>query len=463
MASIQRIDGKNGISYRFFVSTGRDSDGKQIKHTKTWRPAPGMTEKQMEKAALKAAAEFERSIELGYVADDRQSFEDYAEYVLDLKERSGAKHKTIESYRFLLGRINPAIGYMKLQDIRPQHLNQMYKSLAKSGQRADKGKASAKDDTIPALLKRLKLSHAKAGESAGLSSATVDAICRGEDVSLASAEKLCSVFGLDVKKAFRIQRDLRPLSSKSLLEYHRCVHTILAKAEREMLIPYNPAEKATPPKANRKEVNYFQPDELCRILDALDTEPIKWRTIVNLLIVTGCRRGEIAGLKWKNVDFKNSKIKIDSTLLYSKDRGIYENATKTGDTRFLKLPAETMELLRDYRQYWLELRFMNGDRWQGGEYVFVKDDGSVIHPDSLTAYLRNFSAKHPELPHINPHAFRHTVASVLINSGQDIVTVSRRLGHSRTSTTLDVYSHLIAEADADASEVIADALLRRRA
>ena len=121
-----------------------------------------------------------------------------------------------------------------------------------------------------------------------------------------------------------------------------------------------------------------------------------------------------------------------------------------------------MALLKDYRQYWLELRFKNGDRWNSGEYVFVQDDGSVINPDSLTAYLRKLSQKHPELPHINPHAFRHTVASVLINSGQDIVTVSRRLGHSRTSTTLDVYSHLIAEADADASEVIADALLRRR-
>lgn len=463
MASIQRIDGKTGPAYRFFVSTGRDSDGKQIKHTKTWRPAPGMTEKQMEKAAQKAAADFERAIEQGYVADDRQSFAEYADYVLDLKERSGAKHKTIESYRFLLARIKPAIGFMKLQDIRPQHLNQLYKSLGRSGLRADTGSAAAKDDTIPMLLKERKLSHAKAAEMAGLSAATVDKLCHGDPVSLESAQKLCAAFGLDLKKTFKIERDLRPLSNKSLLEYHRCVHTILAQAEREMLIPYNPAEKATPPKVTRKEVNYFQPDELCRILDALDAEPIKWRTIVNLLIVTGCRRGEIAGLKWKNVDFKNSKIKIDSTLLYSTDRGIYENATKTGDTRFLKLPSETMSLLRDYRQYWLELRFKNGDRWQGGEYVFVKDDGSVIHPDSLTAYLRKFSEKHPELPHINPHAFRHTVASVLINSGQDIVTVSRRLGHSRTSTTLDVYSHLIAEADADASEVIADALLRRRA
>ena len=122
-----------------------------------------------------------------------------------------------------------------------------------------------------------------------------------------------------------------------------------------------------------------------------------------------------------------------------------------------------MTLLKEYRKYWMELRLMNGDRWQGTDYVFVRDDGQVIHPDSITAYLRDFSAKHPELPHIHPHAFRHTVASVLISSGQDIVTVSRRLGHSRVSTTTDVYAHLIAEADADASEVIADTLLRRRA
>ena len=166
----------------------------------------------------------------------------------------------------------------------------------------------------------------------------MDKLCHGDPVSLESAQKLCAAFGLDLKKTFKVERDLRPLSNKSLLEYHRCVHTILAQAEREMLIPYNPAEKATPPKVTRKEVNYFQPDELCRILDALDAEPIKWRTIVNLLIVTGCRRGEIAGLKWKNVDFKNSKIKIDSTLLYSTDRGIYENATETATLDFSNCP-----------------------------------------------------------------------------------------------------------------------------
>lgn len=459
MASIT----KRGDSYRITVSCGIDKDGVQIRRTLTWKPAPGMTAKQIDKAVQDAAREFEAQIESGFSPDNKLTFSEYAEHVLALKERNGAKHKTIESYRFLLRRINPIIGHLKLQKIMPTHLNALYTSLGKKGVRADKGKAIAKDGSIQALLKSLKMSHKKAAEMAGLSPATLDTICKRGPVSIESAEKVCAAFGLDMKKNFLTSQDTSPLSNKSLLEYHRCVHTILAQAEKEMIVAFNAADRADPPKAVQKEVNYFQPGELSLILDALDAEPIKWRTIVNLLIVSGCRRGEIAALKWKNVDFKNSKIKIDSTLLYSSDRGIYENATKTGDVRFLKLPAETMAILREYKKYWFELRAKNGDRWKQSDYVFVRDDGTVIHPDSITAYLRRFSAKHPELPHINPHAFRHTVASVLINNGQDIVTVSRRLGHSRTSTTLDVYSHLIAEADADASEVIADALLRRKA
>ena len=113
MANIKRIDGKTGPAYKITVTTGRDMDGKQVRHFKTWRPAPGMTERQMEKAAQKAALEFEREIELGYQADDRQTFAEYAEYVLDLKERSGAKYKTISSYRYLLRRINPVLGHLK--------------------------------------------------------------------------------------------------------------------------------------------------------------------------------------------------------------------------------------------------------------------------------------------------------------------------------------------------------------
>lgn len=461
MASIKKINGKTGTAYKLTVTKGRDMDGKQIRHYRTFTPAPGLTERQAEKAAQRAALDFERELELGYQADDRQTFAAYAEYVLDLKERSGCKLRTVSSYRDLLRRINPAIGHLRLNEIRAQHLNRLYKALAAEGSRRAGAKARPVGD-IAAVLKARKMAQNAAAALCGISPATVSAVCCGRTVAAESAEKLCRGLNIPLPVYFVIERDMHPLSGKTILEYHRCIHTILAQAEKEMLVPYNAADKATPPKQERKEVNYFQPEDLPRILSALDTEPIKWRALVNLLIVTGCRRGELAALKWSKVDFKNSKITIDATLVYTPERGIQENATKTADIRFLKLPAETMELLREYRRAWVELRFKLGDKWPGTDYLFIRDDGRPMMPDTITAWLSNFSKRH-DLPHINPHAFRHTVASVLINNGQDIVTVSRRLGHSRTSTTLDIYSHLIAEADADASDCIAAALLRRQA
>lgn len=122
MAHIERIEGKRGLTYRFIVSGGFDTTGKRITHKKTWKPPDGMTARQTEKAAQRAAADFERSIEQGYALDNRQTFAEYAEYVLDLKERGGTKAKTLDRYKELMQRINPAIGHMKLADIRPQHL-----------------------------------------------------------------------------------------------------------------------------------------------------------------------------------------------------------------------------------------------------------------------------------------------------------------------------------------------------
>ena len=92
MANIKRIDGKTGVSYKVTVTRGRDSSGKQISHYMTWTPPAG--EKRAEREAQKAAIQFETQIEQGFQADDRQSFEQYARYVIDLKERKRIKHNT---------------------------------------------------------------------------------------------------------------------------------------------------------------------------------------------------------------------------------------------------------------------------------------------------------------------------------------------------------------------------------
>ena len=94
--------------------------------------------------------------------------------------------------------------------------------------------------------------------------------------------------------------------------------------------------------------------------------------------------------------------------------------------------------------------------------VFTKDNREWLHPDSITRWLNNFSRDNG-LPHINLHAFRHTVASVLLANGTDIVTVSKQLGHASVNTTESFYSHIIEENKAKASECIADVPLRKKA
>lgn len=459
MANIRRIEGKNGVSYKITVTKGRDSSGKQMRHYKTWTPDRPMTERQMQKAVERAAADFERNIELGFQLDNRQTFAEYANYVIELKERSGTKYRTTERYRELLERINPAIGHIKLVDLRPQHLNAFYKNLSEPGIASTGDKATAKVD-IPALLKQEYLTRAKLAELSGVSSTTITSVCQGKTVAYATAEAIAQALDSDVKSLFTIEKGGGTLAPKTILEHHRLIRTILSQAEKEMLVPYNAASKATPPKAGKKEVQYFQPEEVVRIREALEQEPLKWRVITHLLLITGCRRGEIMGLQWNRVDFEKNQVKIDTNLLYSPKRGIYEDTTKTASSvRYIKLPVETMSLLREYRSAYMEQRLRMGDRWQDTDYLFVKEDGTPMIPDSITAWLRKFSERH-DLPHVNPHAFRHTMASILIHNGQDIVSVSKRLGHAKTSTTTDIYSHIIAEADEQASECLADVMLR---
>lgn len=459
MANIKRIDGKTGPSYKITVTSGRNADGKQVRHFMTWKPTPGMTERQMEKAVQKAAFEFEQKISQGYIADNRQTFAQYAEYVISLKERSGAKPRTIERYHALLTRINAAIGHLKLSEIRPQHLNMFYANLGEEGVRISQMKATPKKD-IAKLMKQKKLSAAALSRSAGIAASTFAPAIHGETVSQHTADILAAVLGYKTETLFKLTKDSSPLSSKTILEHHRLISTVMTQAEKEMLVQYNPAHRATPPKIERAEVDSFQPDEMARIMECLELEPIKWRTITHLLIVTGCRRGEIMGLHWDAIDWDAKQLRIDRALLYTPTNGIYEGSTKTGETRFIKIPTESVQLLRLYRAYYDGLKLKNGDRWIETDYVFTRDDGGVMNPDNVTQWLANFSKKY-DLPPIHPHKFRHTMASLLICNGTDTLTVSKRLGHSKVSTTTDIYSHAIKQADERAAESIADVILRR--
>ena len=458
MANIRKIDGKTGTAYKITVTRGRDSAGKQIRHYKTWTPPPGMGEKRAEREVQKVAVQFETEIDQGFQLDNRQTFEKYARYVIGLKEQSGAKHNTILEYQYLLSRIIPILGSMKLTEIRPQHLNKLYKDLQAPNMRMGEVKAKGKGG-LAEKLKELHMSRAALSKAAEVAPVTVTHACRGETITGEKASAIAAALGVNVKDYFELYQESRPLSGKTVLEYHRFIHTVLDHAEKEMLVQYNAASKATPPAAVRKTPEYFQPEQIKAILSALEDEPEKWKVLTHLLIVTGCRRGEIAALKWSKVDLEGGRLEISANLCYSKEKGIYETTTKTGNVRFVNIPAETAALLRHYRASQAELQLLNGERWQDTGYLFTQDDGRPMNPTSITAWLNKFSRRRG-LPHIHPHSFRHSVASILISAGTDIVTVSKQLGHAQVSTTSDIYSHTIEEAKAQATECIADIMLR---
>ena len=397
MANIQERRDKSGklISYSIRVHRGRGPDGKQLKPwTATFDVSPTWTEKSARKKAEAFAATFEKECREGITTDSRQKFGPYCEYVIQLKEERGAKHSTISSYKDLAARITPVIGHIRLKDLRPDHLNDLYTMLAQDGQNKKTG---------------------------------------------------------------------GKLSAKSILEHHRLISAVLEQAAKEGLVPFNVASRATLPKVERKEVNYFQPEQVAAIREALELEPVKWKTLVHMLLITGARRGEVLGLKWSEVDFDRNQIHICNNILYSPDRGIYEDTPKTATSnRYVTLPAETMQLLRQYRVWQNEERLRLGEYYQYQGFVFTQENGRPMHPDSVTSWLSKFSKRHG-LPHINPHAFRHTMASMLYFNGVDSVSISKRLGHAQVSTTADIYAHVMAEADQKNADILADIFLKKDA
>lgn len=253
----------------------------------------------------------------------------------------------------------------------------------------------------------------------------------------------------------------KPLSPKTALEHHRLISTVLEQAVKESLIPFNPASRADLPKITRKEVNYFQPEQVHAISSALDNEPIKWKMLVHLFLITGARRGEILGLKWDKIDFDNNQLYICNNVLYSPDIGIYESTPKTDTSkRFVSLPTETMQLLKKYKTWQLSERLRLGAYYEDNNFVFTQDNGKPMHPDSVTDYLNKFSKKY-NLPHINPHAFRHTMASMLYYNGVDSVSISKRLGHAQVSTTANIYAHVMESADKKNAEILSDIFLKK--
>ena len=184
------------------------------------------------------------------------------------------------------------------------------------------------------------------------------------------------------------------------------------------------------------------------------------RAIVLSLLNTGVRRGELAGLTWQDVNFKECTIHISKSLLVFQNFGYQLTATKENNVRDVDVAPEFMAFLEDYYRQWKAQKKVMGAAWQksldrksakyassllalrGNDFVICNDHGFPINPDSYGSLVRRVGKK-AGIEGLHPHMFRHTFVSILLsNPNIGIATVAAEAGHAQPSTTLAIYTQV---------------------
>ena len=430
MANIKERNG----SYLITVSNGFDYQGGRIRETITYTPT-ATSPKAIEKEVEKFAREFEDRVKNGeYISAEKITFvEMYHIWKKNWLDRSSLSVRVKEQYvEDLKKRVLPKIGHMKISKIKARDIEGILNDLADSG-------------LSILTIKRFMVS-------------------------------IRSVFNYAFKKEY---------------------------------IKENPCLRCDLPKAKSKEIglHYFTPDQATRFLNFLDeefevsvpertrrddsgneytvapytfmmkTSPM-FKAYFHLAIYGGFRRGEICALTWNDLDFENQTVSINKAVSVTREFGqiIKEPKTPTS-VRKVRIPKVCFDALSEWKKEEIALSFRLGTQWTGfrgnefdQNYVFIdQTNGSLMNAHTagikfkklIERYNQGVKEDDQKLPNIRLHDLRHTTATLLLANGSDIKTVSHRLGHSKASVTLDIYSHYMEETDQTASEILESLLCKR--
>lgn len=241
--------------------------------------------------------------------------------------------------------------------------------------------------------------------------------------------------------------DLQPVTVRL---YYNTLSGMLKYAVRIGLIENSPCHDIELPHAPRKEAKHYTKEEVIALLDALDTlseDMLHYKVIVYIALFGGLRQGEIIGLNWEDIDFENHTISVVRTRQFVTGRGTIEGSPKTErSVRCITLPETVFKMLSDLLVRQKEMRLKMGNKWVESPQVIRNAYGNPMSADRPTPWLRKFLKAHG-LPPITMHGLRHTHTSLLAHLQTNKVDISKRLGHARLSTTLNIYTHLFEDAD----------------
>jgi len=250
----------------------------------------------------------------------------------------------------------------------------------------------------------------------------------------------------------RGKRDGSPLSARSVLQVHKTLHRALGDAVRWRLLVRNPATGVRGPRFEAKEMTAWSVEECRRFLDRTSDDRLSalWLLALN----SGMRRGELAGLRWQDVDLDAGTLAVTQQRTTA-DYRVVVAEPKARSRRVITLDASVIDALRAHRRRQLEERLAAGPGWADSEYVIVDEVGRPYHPQRLRLLFER-ACREAEVPPIRLHDLRHTMATTALRAGIHPKVVQERLGHSSIALTLDTYSHVTPTLQRAAAETLGE-------
>jgi integrase len=252
------------------------------------------------------------------------------------------------------------------------------------------------------------------------------------------------------------------LSPKSVHHYHATLRAALRQARRWGLIAVSPADDASPPAVGALEVTPPTPEEVRRLVTAVEEANPDLAVYLFVAATTGMRRGELCGLQWGDVDLVRLDVVVRRSISTVPGQPLVVRTTKTGRSRRLALDPATAEVLRLHELRAVQRCEAIGTGLLPTSYVFSRaaDHSQPSPPDGWTKAFDRLRDR-LGLPNVRLHDLRHFAATMALSAGVDVRTVAGRLGYAQPTLTLRTYGHVIEAADRRAAELIGASLVPR--